>query len=101
MNPTISNRSSFLGLFQSTRTDSRNAMNCVMSALYARTDSLEKLLPARALRNTCCPCSSVMSSIVRLLYSVSFLLHIPKRAFIMSSDNHLFLHYPLPTPARQ
>src|SRR5215211_1690090 len=76
-------------------------MNCVMSALYALTDSPEKLLPARALRNTCCPCSSVISSIVRLLYSISSLLHIPKIGRIISSDNHLFLHYPLPVSPRQ
>src|SRR5437763_16248231 len=73
-------------------------MNCEMSALYALTDSPEKLFPARALRKMSCPCSSVMSSIVRLLYSLLSPLHIPKTDRIISSDNHLFLHYPLPTP---
>src|SRR4029453_2749894 len=101
INSTISSRSSFLGLFQSTRIDLRYSTNCVMSALYALIDSVEKLLPASALRKTCCPCSSVMSSIVRLLYSVSSLLQIPKTDRMISSDNHLFFHYLLPTSPRQ
>ena len=60
-----------------------------------------KLLPLKALRKTCCPCSSVISSIVRLLYSFSPLLQIPKMDTQNSSDNHLLFDYPLPTPPRQ
>ena len=90
INSTISNRCNFLGLFQSALIDWRNSTNCVMSALYALIDSLEKLFPESAFRKMSCPCSSVMSSIVRLLYSISALLQIPKTAIMISSDNHLF-----------